>query len=263
VGRLIENRQVPEGSEPDDFSTYENFIQVAGRRVGEMHSVLARDSDDPDFAPARATSATISGWGALLREIVSEALDCVDSALPVDGLKEILDRREEVMARACSALERAEGTALTRIHGDLHLGQVLVAAGDIIIIDFEGEPTKPVSVRRQKNSPLRDVAGMLRSFDYVGGVVGHQEKFSTDAARERGHTLFEEFGRSARHAFLKGYAEGRGRELGAGEEQLLLVFALEKAAYEIVYEVRNRPDWVRVPLDGFLKLAGECLGASS
>jgi maltose alpha-D-glucosyltransferase/alpha-amylase len=150
----------------------------------------------------------------------------------------------------------AEGLPLTRIHGDLHLGQVLVAAGDAIIIDFEGEPAKPVSERRAKNSPLRDVAGMLRSFDYVAAVVERTDKLANSSrGADRARELLEQSVRIAREALLSGYTQGRGRPLDACEEAILAVFAFEKAAYEIVYEANNRPDWIDVPVAGFARLA--------
>jgi maltose alpha-D-glucosyltransferase/alpha-amylase len=210
-----------------------------------MHTVLAQPSDNPDFAPETADAGTIESWRAKLRAQLEAAF----------AVRELGDR-EAVLAAADRALTQSEGLALTRIHGDLHLGQVLVAAGDAIIIDFEGEPAKQLTERRAKNSPLRDVAGMLRSFDYVGGVVQRNDKIvNTSQSANRAKTLLEEFGRTARDAFLKGYAEGRGRLLDAREEKILAVFALEKAAYEIVYEANNRPDWIDVPALGFARLA--------
>ena len=167
-----------------------------------------------------------------------------------------LGDRGAVLAAAEAALAGCESLLLTRIHGDLHLGQILVAGGDAIIIDFEGEPAKPLAERRAKNSPLRDVAGMLRSFDYVAGVVERNQSLAGNSqSGERAKELLEKFRQTARVAFLEGYARGRGHGLEAGEEKLLTVFALEKAAYEIVYEANNRPDWIGVPAAGFEKLA--------
>jgi maltose alpha-D-glucosyltransferase/alpha-amylase len=245
VGRLIDDKAVTDNETGGDLEAYRNFIEVVGRRLGEMHTVLAQPSDNPDFAPETADAGTIESWRAKLRAQLDAAF----------AVRELGDR-EAVLAAADRSLTQSEGLALTRIHGDLHLGQVLVAAGDAIIIDFEGEPTKPLTERRAKNSPLRDVAGMLRSFDYVGGVVQRNDKIvNTSQSANRAKTLLEEFGRTARDAFLKGYVEGRGRLLDAREEKILAVFALEKAAYEIVYEANNRPDWIDVPALGFARLA--------
>jgi maltose alpha-D-glucosyltransferase/alpha-amylase len=245
VGRLIDDKAVGDAETGNDFEALRNFIEVVGRRLGEMHIVLARPSDNPDFAPETAGGTTVTAWRERLRFQLDAAF----------ALRDLGDR-ERLLAATDRVLAQAEGLALSRIHGDLHLGQVLVAAGDAIIIDFEGEPAKPLSERRAKNSPLRDVAGMLRSFDYVGGVVQRNDKIvNTSQSADRAKALLEEFGRAARGAFLEGYAKGRGRPLDAREEKMLAVFALEKAAYEVVYEANNRPDWTDVPASGFARLA--------
>jgi maltose alpha-D-glucosyltransferase/alpha-amylase len=245
VGRLIDDKAVTDGESSNDLEVYRNFIAIVGRRLGEMHQCLAQPSDNPDFAPQIATRETIAVW----RERLGAQLDAA-FALRDFGNRDILRVAAE------KVLCEGEGLSLTRIHGDLHLGQVLVAAGDAIIIDFEGEPAKPLVERRSKNSPLRDVAGMLRSFDYVGGVVRRNDKIvSTSQSADRANALLEDFGRTAREAFLEGYAEGRGRSLDEREKKILTVFALEKAAYEVVYEANNRPDWIDVPAAGFAKLA--------
>jgi maltose alpha-D-glucosyltransferase/alpha-amylase len=245
VGRMIDDQAVSESENGNDFESYRNFITVVGRRLGEMHTVLVQPSDNPDFAPQIATGETITAWRAGLRAQIETAAALHD-----------LGDREAILAKADQALSQAEGLSLTRIHGDLHLGQILVAGGDATIIDFEGEPAKPLAERRAKNSPLRDVAGMLRSFDYVRGVVERNDRLvSTSQSADRARALLEEFGDMARAAFLDGYAKGRGRPLDARENRVLAVFALEKAAYEIAYEANNRPDWIAVPLAGFAKLA--------
>ena len=245
VGRLVDDKAVTDNETGIDLEAYCNFIEVVGRRLGEMHTVLAQPSDNPDFAPEIADRETIETWRTRLRAQLEAAFAIRD-----------LGDREVLLAATDHALKEGEGLPLTRIHGDLHLGQVLVAAGDAIIIDFEGEPAKPLCERRAKNSPLRDVAGMLRSFDYVSGVVQRNDKIvTTSQSADRAKTLLDEFGRTARTAFLEGYAQGRGRPLDAREENILTVFALEKAAYEVVYEANNRPDWIDVPAAGFAKLA--------
>ncbi|MBV9905896.1 MAG: maltose alpha-D-glucosyltransferase [Alphaproteobacteria bacterium] len=243
VGRLIDEKAVSEAEA--DFEGYRNFIAVVGRRLGAMHAVLAQPSENPDFTPEIATAQTIAGW----RERLSAQLETTAT------LRDLGDR-DALLAKAGEALAEGEDLPLTRIHGDLHLGQVLVAGGDAIIIDFEGEPAKPLAERRAKNSPLRDVAGMLRSFDYVRGVVERSDRLAANSqSAERARRLLEEFAAAAQEAFLEGYAEGRGHSLDEREQRVLAVFALEKAAYEIAYEANNRPDWIDVPLRGFAALA--------
>jgi maltose alpha-D-glucosyltransferase / alpha-amylase len=268
VGRLIDDRAVSdEDSDQNDFEPYENFIRVAGHRLGEMHNVLSQPTSNPDFTPESANAATLAGWRARLREQLTRAFSAIErhaadkTGESADLLRQWVQRRDEIVAAADAALDGAEGLALIRIHGDLHLGQVLVAAGDIVIIDFEGEPTKPLAERRAKNSALRDVASMLRSFDYVGGVVAKGERIANSGpGAERASALLQEFGERARAAFVKGYEEGRGAPLDEREHRLLSIFALQKAAYEIVYEADNRPDWIEIPLGGFLRLAGSLVG---
>ncbi len=149
-----------------------------------------------------------------------------------------------------------------RTHGDYHLGQVLHAANDFVIIDFEGEPSRPLSERRIKRSALRDVAGMIRSFHYApyavlfgqtqGSVIRPEDAPALEAAAQFWY-------RSVRDAFLRGYFEesASGNHLPKSKkeiETLLDAHLLEKALYEIVYELNNRPDWVRIPLRGVLDL---------
>jgi maltose alpha-D-glucosyltransferase/alpha-amylase len=230
---------------PADFAVYRHFIEVAGRRLGEMHSVLAQPTEDPDFSPEIADAETISRWREQLRKQL-------DAAFRTREMKD----HDRILAAAEKALENGEGTTLTRIHGDFHLGQVLVSGDDAILIDFEGEPGKPLAERRARNAPLRDVAGMLRSFDYVAALLQRREPV-TGIRRgiERERELLGTFRKTAQRAFLRGYVSGRGRPLDEREQKLLDVFTLEKAAYEIVYEANNRPDWIDVPLSGFLELA--------
>ena len=153
------------------------------------------------------------------------------------------------------------GTMLTRIHGDLHLGQVLVANGEVYIIDFEGEPAKPVEVRRAKNSRLRDVAGMVRSFDYAAAVVERKSRESQahlpDARRSAFLDSFIDPGNEAHSS--TGYREAMQITDEAGEQKLLDLFLVEKAAYEVAYEAANRPTWIEVPLRGLARLTDQLL----
>ena len=157
----------------------------------------------------------------------------------------------------------------TRVHGDFHLGQVLVAQGDAVIVDFEGEPARSLEERRAKGSPLRDVAGLLRSFDYAASVAASAEDGSataTAAPSERRAALLQQ---------LAGGGDGR-RSCGPiapprpsaehkwvpaeGEEALLDLFLIEKAAYEVRYEAANRPAWIGLPLRGLAALAARVAG---
>ena len=166
------------------------------------------------------------------------------------------------MIEACAA---PKGAGLKiRHHGDYHLGQVLIANNDFVIIDFEGEPSRPLAETRRKHSPLRDVAGMLRSFSYakwsararyISGVTGGRQ--ASPRTRTRRSTPWEA---EVRRAFLAAYAEAtKSGGLYASFEDvagLLRLFELEKVLYELRYEINNRPNWVHVPLSGLLGMLG-------
>jgi maltose alpha-D-glucosyltransferase/alpha-amylase len=147
----------------------------------------------------------------------------------------------------------------TRYHGDLHLGQVLVTADDFLIIDFEGEPGRSFEERRVKHSPLRDVAGMLRSFDYARAVGMDRALHGRPDARSTLEPAFHEWQQRSVQAFLAGYQFGLGPSApapskDAGSHDLVELFQIEKALYEVRYELDNRPAWVSVPIAGILSL---------
>ena len=259
--RIIDELSVHPHQEGPHFEAYEEFATVLGRRLGQLHQVLAQPGRDPAFAPQRAERATVRAW----QEGVVAQLEKAFTALSeraefAPRLAAILELRAAAQEKVWTVLERAMGLVLTRIHGDLHLGQVLVAAGDVVLIDFEGEPTKTLEERRAKTSPLRDVAGVLRSFDYAAAMAARDSRIATGGPGEaRAAALLEEFRKAAQARFLRGYEEGRAAALSACEERVLLVFALEKAAYEISYEAANRPDWIDIPLAGLESLLARLL----
>jgi maltokinase len=219
------------------------------RRVGEvtaaMHNALAADHADPDFAPEEPSGETLS----LLMATVDEEIEAIFLELPDrEEVAPIAGRGEEVreQLRLISNIG-AVGKAI-RTHGDYHLGQVLWADDDWLVLDFEGEPARSLPERRRKRSPLRDVAGMLRSFAYAVSAV--QILHAADPP-----TDWED---RARDEYLDAYFSAVDASLvPPGEEarrRLLSVFELEKAAYELRYELNNRPDWVRIPVAGIQRL---------
>jgi maltose alpha-D-glucosyltransferase / alpha-amylase len=173
----------------------------------------------------------------------------------------LLAGRDHCYARIDALTEGGISAAKTRIHGDYHLGQVLVAQNDFYILDFEGEPARPLAERRAKSSPLKDVAGMLRSFDYAAwaAVTSLVELHpgSADVVR----SLAEAWRQAAERAFLDAYHETIAGcpswpEDEAEAARLRALFLLEKTLYEICYEAANRPNWIRIPLKGVINLLG-------
>jgi maltose alpha-D-glucosyltransferase / alpha-amylase len=150
---------------------------------------------------------------------------------------------------------------MTRIHGDFHLGQVLVASGDAYIIDFEGEPGRPLAERRAKMSPLVDVAGLMRSLDYaVATTLDPKTPTSAPLPEATRAKFIKRLRDGAQEGFLDAYRAGAGHLPGLDNIDLLNFFMLEKAAYELVYEASNRPAWLTIPLHGLQRLMGRILG---
>lgn len=245
---------------------YAALAQRLGIRVAELHRAFAIESGDDAFQPEPITAADVSGWK---RQIQFEAettfglLANSESMLPPEQharVQALLEQRERILS-LISGFELASSSTLkkTRFHGDLHLGQVLVAGEDFYIIDFEGEPARPFAQRRTKHSPLRDVASMLRSFDYAAwsalfeAGAGDPEKINTLEE----HAL--DWERESSGAFMQGYQETvEGCSSCPTDPEtfarLLDLFILEKALYEVRYELANRPSWLRIPVEGIMSL---------
>jgi maltokinase len=229
---------------PDRAADFADRVGRLGTVVGEMHAVLCSDPSDPVFSPEEASQESL----ALLMATVDDEIASVFASLPEhdEALTPIAGRGDDVrdLLRGLSSLGSV-GKRI-RLHGDLHLGQTLWAGGDWMIIDFEGEPARGLPERRLKASPLRDVAGMLRSFTYATSVTGVDRADFEDTVRTR---------------FLEAYYEVMTptgvlppRETA---ERLIRIFELEKAVYELGYELEHRPDWVGIPVNGILRLLEE------
>jgi maltose alpha-D-glucosyltransferase/alpha-amylase len=250
---------------PRDHDYHQIFVERArtlGVRTAEVHRAFARSSGDPAFDPEPVTQADLDAWVAAAHASAVTALTALARELdrvPKD-LREfaqlLLDTRELVEARLTLPSARELGTLVkTRYHGDYHLGQVLVVADDFKLIDFEGEPGRPLPERRRKALPLRDVAGMLRSINYV--AVAALRGATHDRAEDTSalEPLARDWELRSIDAFLSGYREAIAGcpsypSDPAHAQQLLDLFVLEKAFYEISYELANRPAWVRIPLEG-------------
>ena len=246
--------QIKQGS-----ATYDQAARLLGRRTAEMHLALATPTDNPAFAAEPATPVALAADADRLEAQIAAALQAVRSrmnVLPEDLLTPaamLIAHRNELHAVASQlrSLPSEAAGQRTRIHGDYHLGQVLRTESDFVLLDFEGEPARSLEERRAKQSPLRDVAGMVRSFSYAG-VAGYGIAASQAAQRR----MWE---RSASDAFLAGYRDAfpeDSQQTGtpAVSEQLLRAFLLEKSLYELMYELNNRPDWISIPLQGILEL---------
>ncbi len=247
---------------------------LLGRRTAEMHLALATTTDNPAFAAESFTDEALRADSARIADQITRTLDALKhsfNALPddptTDGAALILSRRRDLFARARSIAEPIAGSAAapasglrTRIHGDYHLGQVLRARGDFVILDFEGEPARPLSERRAKQSQLRDVAGMLRSFSYAAySALDHFTQRHTHAAKS-----LESWAQLWQNAVSTEFLNAWRSTIAAnphltpepGQAQRLLnAYLLEKALYELLYELNNRPAWVRIPLIGILGLS--------
>jgi len=251
----------------DPHAMYVAQIETLGRRVGELHAALSRPSDDDAFAPEAMTERDLRQWSLEVRREATLSLRHLQEALPRlpesvrAAAKSLLGRRAEVLdlLRDISPDNRTIKAAKTRCHADLHLGHVLLVRDDFLIIDFEGEPDRSFEERRRKHSALRDVATMLRSFDYARAVALDRASARRPEARERLAASFEAWQEQTRTAFLVGYDAGidgascRPRS-NRDTERLIAFFELEKALYELRYELDNRPAWVGMPIDGILGL---------
>ncbi len=243
--RSIEGKPDPAESDP-----LVQDMRRLGVITGGLHAALASDPADPAFRPEPITRDDVARWaGAITRDLGADDLARL--------LPESPDLRGD-LARALAPLGALTGTVKIRGHGDYHLGQVLKTREGFVIIDFEGEPARPLAERRAKHSALRDVAGMLRSLDYAAHAVAFGKPAADRPAALAALTAWEAL---ARRAFLDGYREAAAKSpaplVPASEAALLdacAAFELEKACYELGYELNNRPDWVPIPLAGIARI---------
>jgi len=269
LARLLESSGDDAAAAGDAIAAIAERMQVLARRVAELHAALARRTGDPAFDPEPATADDVTRWSAAVRADCKQTLALLGHRR--DGWTESLNALAARVLAAAPALQRRIGAAgtgsapphlKTRLHGDMHLGQVLICRDDFLLIDFEGEPQRSFEERRAKHSALRDVAGLLRSFDYARHTALQQTAKNT-ADLERLAPLARRWERQVREAFLQAYGATavRGAVYASDADftavqPLLNLFELEKALYELRYELDNRPDWVGVPLAGLADLAG-------
>ena len=249
-----------------DFAgVYREAACTLGRRTAEMHLALATETKQAAFAAAPMDATYLLTLEKELADHGSQAFDALRGSLA--GLSEdavelaglVLSRRRAILGKFNALAQVGAGALLTRVHGDYHLGQVLRSRGDFVILDFEGEPARPLDERRAKQSPMKDVAGMVRSFSYAAFAALTRHT----ARRPHEFEQLEPWARlwetAAVEEYLYSYRETVAqspivpRDVKAFQ-QLLDVYLLDKALYELMYELNNRPTWVRIPLAGILSL---------
>jgi maltose alpha-D-glucosyltransferase/alpha-amylase len=240
---------------------YLMMIHTLGWRTGELHQALAIRTGDAAFEPERIRRQDLHAWATRVRKELAATLELLRSrrgTIP-DHLRaeaeQLLAAKKRFSDRIASLMPRAVQAVKTRYHGDFHLGQVLLASNDFIIVDFEGEPARPFAERRAKHSPLRDVAGMLRSFNYAAHAVRKRITAVEPQQTELVARLLAVWERLAKNEFLASYrqaAQGCPSFPQSPEhsDALITLFTIEKALYELRYELVNRPEWVDIPLRG-------------
>ncbi|MDP9096956.1 MAG: putative maltokinase, partial [Pseudomonadota bacterium] len=258
-----------EAAEADTFAGYQAFASNVGKRLGELHAVLSQPSDDPDFAPEPA-EPVLEDWAAGAIEQIDAAMRLLSGttewpdAATETKARTLIDNADRLRDAARRLAKGGAGALQTRVHGDFHLGQILVVQGDAFIIDFEGEPARTMEQRRAKSSPLRDVAGLLRSLDYAAAAAAPGRVAASEQASIRRQAELQRWLARAGETFMESYRAvlnaAEPRWVSAESETALLdLFLLEKAAYEVKYEVANRPSWLPIPLSGMYSIAARLL----
>ncbi len=253
------------------FGSFLESAELLGRRTAEMHIALATPTDQPQFGSEPFTPFYQRSLYQTMRNVAVRTIALLKRSVGelADNVKPrgeaILTREAEITQRLKQIVQRKISAMRIRCHGDYHLGQVLHTGNDFVIIDYEGEPTRSINERQIKATPFRDLAGMIRSFDYacysaLADQISSLSRGHDELQRLRGWMQFWTAWTSA--AFLKSYmtvAHGQSFVPASQEEsQILLdVYLLEKALYELRYELNNRPEWARIPLYGILELLDE------
>lgn len=246
----------------DYHEDYLKLVRKLGERTAEMHKAFAKGTDEI-FSPEPVTEQDLKEWKTQVEAQAKKTLDAMNAN--TDNLageaktltKKLLAHWAEVTKRLETMLPAEVKAMKTRFHGDYHLGQVVIADGDFYLLDFEGEPLRPLMERQIKHSVLKDVAGMVRSFDYA--AFGAVFMFVLPEQRAFLIPLVADWQKRSTEAFLNAYFETMDDCSSLPEDEktarsLLDLFSMEKALYEVVYELLNRPDWVSIPVNGVCRL---------
>ena len=265
--RYLEQNHAAAGTRADPTETHGAFlalIKILGQRTAELHQALATTTGNAAFDPEPIQSHDTDAW---LRQVQKEAdstfeqlrnrLGELPDSIRTDA-ETLLSQSEEVRQHLEECIPARIEAMKIRFHGDYHLGQVLLSQNDFVIIDFEGEPARPLTERRNKHSPLKDVAGMLRSFNYAAYTALFQLASERPEGSEPIERLVLDWESETARVFLESY-EQNVRSSGLYSDwqearRLLDLFVLEKAFYELRYELGNRPQWIRIPLRGIMEL---------
>jgi maltose alpha-D-glucosyltransferase/alpha-amylase len=237
---------------------YLALMHTLGTRTAELHHALARRTGDSLFDPEAVTPEDLAAWKHRVRDEVGASLDLLQQRRaqltePARALADVvLERRAALLAAAGAGVPAQVDAVKARYHGDYHLAQALINRNDFVIADFGGEPGRPVPERRAKHSPLRDVAGMLRSFGYARQTALSRLTGERAQDVQQLEPLARQWESEARQTFLRAYQKAtEDGLLHRSFDQvrgLIALFELERAFYELRYELANRPDWVAIPL---------------
>ncbi|HKH03252.1 MAG TPA: putative maltokinase, partial [Bradyrhizobium sp.] len=266
LDRFVEEQRLLADEEAaEEQAPYSSRFRQVGRRTAELHLALASRDDIPAFAPEPITPHDVSSWTETLLEHAGRTLDDLaerrSEMKPGDVaiVAQLNARRQEVLEQIANLLPPSIDISKIRHHGDLHLGQILIVKDDILILDFEGEPQRSLEERRRKRAAARDVAGVIRSIDYAATAAFARATAITSEGREKVVHALDTWRERTTAAFLAGYRESMtDARLWPVEpehaERVLDFFLLEKAFYEIDYEIANRPHWLHVPLAGVWRI---------
>lgn len=250
-----------------------DWASLLGRRTGELHTALGSRPDIADFAPEPLTEADLEAVRRGARALLADGLAALEKKLPdlpattaalARTVLAARNRLETLLDQTGRGTDGETSNIKTRTHGDLHLGQILVTGDDVRILDFEGEPGRALAEARVKQSPLRDAAGMLRSFHYAAhaaarakGAEDTEDAEVSESAQEHALMHAEAAAEGLHAAFVSGYdaaLQGTALPTARDHRDLLALFVLEKAVYELHYELNNRPAWADIPLRGLAAL---------
>jgi maltose alpha-D-glucosyltransferase/alpha-amylase len=266
--RTLENAALTGESQADYEEELRGYATVAGaigRRLAQLHAVFAQPSEDPAFMPERARASDAKAWAKDIRNMFSKALKSCAAAQdslsePASShLSELQENSNALLAEVDRRAQLSADSLRTRIHGDFHLGQVLIAQNDFYLLDFEGEPSRSLAERRAKYAAFKDVAGMLRSFEYAGWAALFARDGHEPDTFVKLEPVVDTWRSCVQESFLGSYFETVNDSLSCPPDRddamaLLNLFLLEKALYEINYEAANRPSWLRIPIAGLNRL---------